>query len=80
MTDDPRSHQYNDANWEQKIRSAQSGSATKAKRARHSNDATTPSGTDGSDPNNQHKSDEESGRDGSDRFGIPVQYKKDFDH
>lgn len=72
MTDDPRSHQYNDADWEYGIDSAQREGTTGQTLNRRWGKVSTPEPTDGNSPNNQHK---ESGEDGSDSFGIPVQFK-----
>lgn len=74
MTDDPRSHQYNDADWEYNIDSKQRAGTTGQTKARRHGEVSRPEPTDGNKPNNQHKS-KSKGEDGSDRFGIPVQFK-----
>jgi len=72
MTDDPRSHQYSDAEWEYQVDSVQRGGTTAKTLARRHGEVACPDATDGKEPNDQHS---EKGEDGSDRFGIPVQFK-----
>jgi hypothetical protein len=74
MTDDPRSHQYNDADWEYEVDSVQRGGVTGQTKARRHGKVTTPEPTDGNKPNDKHSQSDDSER-GSDEYGIPVQFK-----
>jgi len=72
MIDDPRSHQYNDADWQYEIDSVQRGGTTGQTKARRHGEVSRPDATDGEAPNDQHS---EKGEDGSDEFDIPVQFQ-----
>lgn len=72
MTDDPRSHQYNNADWEYEIDSVQRGGVTGQTKARRHGEVSYQEPSDGRNPNDDHS---EKGEDGSDSFGIPVQFK-----
>lgn len=64
MTDDPRSHQYSDADWEYEVDSNQREGVT----GNTNPDHTTPNPTDGDEPNDEHNED----NGGFDSHGIPT--------
>lgn len=67
MTDDPRSHQYNDADWQYEIDSVQRGGTTGQTRARRHGEVHTPKPSEGDDSDD---SDED--QPGFDSLGIPT--------
>jgi hypothetical protein len=69
MTDETT---LDDATWQYDVDSVQRGGTTAATKARRHGEVSRPDATDGEEPHDQH---EESGEDGSDSFGIPVQFK-----
>jgi hypothetical protein len=61
-------HEYNDADWEYEIDSAQRQGTTGQTRNRRHGEVSCPEPTDGKAPNNQHKE----GSEAFDRSGIPT--------
>lgn len=69
MTEDPTN---NGDYWKYEIDTAQRAGTTGQTLERRHGPLSEPSATDGDEPNDQH---DEKGEDGSDSFGIPVQFK-----
>jgi hypothetical protein len=67
MTDDPRSHQYNDADWTHEIDSKQRAGTTGQTLARRHGEVSEPEPSDGDEPNDHHNT-SDGGFDGD---GIP---------
>jgi len=67
MTDDPRTHQYNSADWQYEIDTAQRAGTTGQTLERRHGKATEPEPTDGDKPNDQHEATTEA----FDSDGIP---------
>jgi len=68
MTDDPRTHQYNDADWQYEIDTVQRSGLTAATLSRRHGDVSYPDATDGEEPHDQHEDD----KGGFDRDRIPT--------
>ena len=68
MTDDPRTHQYSDAEWEYEVDSVQRDGITAATLSRRHGDVSHPDATDGEKPHDQHKEKQPA----HDEMGIPT--------
>lgn len=58
-----------ETNWENEVDSVQRGGVTKRTKVRRNGDVSTPKASD------DHEAEDEDRNDGSDGFGIPVQFK-----
>lgn len=71
MTDKDKTT-MSDVTWKYEVDTAQRAGTTGQTRNRRHGEVFRPEATDGDEPNDQH---DEAGEDGSDDFGIPVQFK-----